>query len=77
MPCYYYGKTFLLGFAAFKKHIGFYPGAEALNNFNPRLYRYKISRGTIQFPYQTFGDEQLALISEIAAWRGRETNDGG
>ena len=75
MPCYYHGKTFLIGFAAFKKHIGVYPGAEAMTHFASQLWRYKTSKGAIQFPFQTFGDEQVALISEIAAWCGREKND--
>jgi predicted N-acetyltransferase YhbS/uncharacterized protein YdhG (YjbR/CyaY superfamily) len=67
MPTFWNGRN-LIHFAAFKKHIGIYPGAEAIIHFKTRLYRYKTSKGAIQFPYQDFGDEQLALIGEIAAW---------
>jgi uncharacterized protein YdhG (YjbR/CyaY superfamily) len=67
MPTFWRGRN-LIHFAAFKRHIGIYPGAEAMVFFKPRLYRYKTSKGAIQFPYQTFGDEQLTLIGEIAAW---------
>jgi predicted N-acetyltransferase YhbS/uncharacterized protein YdhG (YjbR/CyaY superfamily) len=67
MPTFWRGKI-LIHFAAFKKHIGIYPGAEAMEHFAPRLYRYKTSKGAIQFPYQTFDDEQLTFISAIAAW---------
>jgi uncharacterized protein YdhG (YjbR/CyaY superfamily) len=67
MPTFWRGQN-LIHFAAFKKHIGIYPGVEAMEHFAPRLHCYKTSKGAIQFPYQLFGDEQLALISEIAAW---------
>jgi uncharacterized protein YdhG (YjbR/CyaY superfamily) len=56
--------------AAQKNHLGVYPGAEAMEHFVPRLTDYKTSKGAVQFPYKTFGDEQLALIAEMAAWCG-------
>jgi predicted N-acetyltransferase YhbS/uncharacterized protein YdhG (YjbR/CyaY superfamily) len=67
MPTFWNGRN-LIHFAAFKKHIGVYPGAEAMTEFAPRLRKYKASKGAIQFPYVTFGDAELALISEIASW---------
>jgi predicted N-acetyltransferase YhbS/uncharacterized protein YdhG (YjbR/CyaY superfamily) len=67
MPTYWQGKN-LIHFAAQKNHIGIYPGAEAMAHFMPRLHRYKTSKGAIQFPYKDFGENQLTLISEIAAW---------
>jgi uncharacterized protein YdhG (YjbR/CyaY superfamily) len=59
-------KRNLIHFAAFKKHIGIYPGAEAIAHFAGRLIGYKTSKGTIQFPH----DKPLPfeLIAEIAAW---------
>ncbi|MDR1321240.1 MAG: GNAT family N-acetyltransferase [Gracilibacteraceae bacterium] len=66
MPTFWRGHN-LIHFAAQKKHFGIYPGTEAMTRFASRLEKYKTSKGAIQFPYQTFGDEQLALISEIAA----------
>ncbi|MDR2606620.1 MAG: DUF1801 domain-containing protein [Oscillospiraceae bacterium] len=68
MPTYRKGQN-LVHFAAQKKHLGIYPGAEAVEAFADRLTEYKTSKGAIQFPYMGFGEEQLTLIAEIAAWR--------
>lgn len=40
----------LVHFAAFKKHIGFFPGAKAIEVFAPELSDYKTSKGTLQLP---------------------------
>ena len=67
MPTYWQGRN-ILHFAAAKKHIGLYPGPEAVAHFADRLAEggYRYSKGTIQIPYS---DElPLALIAEIAAW---------
>ena len=66
IPTYWQGQN-LIHFTAQKKHLGIYPRAEAMVHFTPRLTHYKTSKGAIQFPYHDFGDEQLALIAEIAA----------
>ena len=50
MPTYW-KKHNLIQFAAFKKHIGLYPGPEAVNIFAERLKEYKTSKGAIQLPY--------------------------
>jgi len=71
MPTYWRGHN-LIHFAAQKKHLGLYPGADAVTHFAPRLGAYKTSKGAIQFPYKTFGAEQLGIIAEIAAWCGTE-----
>ena len=68
MPTFWQGEN-LIHFAAQKYHLGIYPGGEAMIHFAPRLAKYKTSKGAIQFPYRGFGDTQLALIAEIAAWR--------
>jgi uncharacterized protein YdhG (YjbR/CyaY superfamily) len=70
MPTFWKGQN-LIHFAAQKNHLGIYPGAAAMEYFAPRLTKYKTSKGAVQFPYKTFGGEPLALISEIAAWCGR------
>lgn len=56
----------IIHFAAFKKHIGIYPGEEAIRVFADRLQDYPTSKGAIQFPY----DRPLPvdLICEIAIW---------
>ena len=40
----------LVFFAAFKKHIGFYPLPSAIEAFKDELSEYKYSKGSVQFP---------------------------
>lgn len=49
MPTFWQGEN-LIHFAAFKKHIGLYPGDEAVVAFEDRLVDYKHSKGAIQLP---------------------------
>ncbi|MDE7018060.1 MAG: DUF1801 domain-containing protein [Lachnospiraceae bacterium] len=65
MPTFWNGHN-IIHFAGFKKHIGLYPGPEAVAEFGERLKEYKTSKGTIQFPYNK--PLPLALIEEIARW---------
>jgi uncharacterized protein YdhG (YjbR/CyaY superfamily) len=73
MPAYkYYG--ILVYFAAYKNHIGFYPGSSLINQvFKKDLVKYKTSKGTIQFPL----DQQLPLklIKKIVKFRVRYNLD--
>jgi uncharacterized protein YdhG (YjbR/CyaY superfamily) len=60
--------TFALGknvfhFAAFKSHIGLYPGSAAIVAFASDLARYKTSKGAIQIPLDQ--DLPLDLIGEL------------
>jgi len=57
----------LVHFAAFKNHIGFYPGSEALKVFKKLLLSYKTSRGTVQFPLDK--PIPLSLIKKIVDYR--------
>lgn len=56
----------IIHFAAFKNHIGLYPGEEAIVHFADRLTKYKTSKGAAQFPYSK--PLPLELIAEIAKW---------
>jgi uncharacterized protein YdhG (YjbR/CyaY superfamily) len=40
----------LVWFAAFKSHIGFYPGAAAIAAFKDDFATYKTAKGSVQFP---------------------------
>ncbi|TDL88778.1 hypothetical protein E2R55_16555 [Vibrio vulnificus] len=40
----------LVHFAAYKKHIGFYPTPSAISAFEAALSEYKCSKGAVQFP---------------------------
>lgn len=65
MPTYWKGCN-LVQFAGFKKHIGYYPGSEAVEAFENRLSDYKHSKGSIQFPYNK--PLPIDLIQDIARW---------
>lgn len=64
MPTYWQGHN-ICHFAASKKHIGFYPGSEAVAAFSERLAEYKTDKGTIRIPY---GKVDAQLVSDIAKW---------
>lgn len=60
----------LVHFAAFKKHIGFYPTPTGTEKFRQALSVYKGAKGSVQFPL----DEPIpfALISKIVKFRVKE-----
>ncbi len=57
----------LVHFAAYAKHIGFYPGAAAIEVFKSDLTEYQLSKGTIQFPIDK--KVPLKLITTITKFR--------
>ena len=65
MPTFW-KKHNIIHFAGSKKHIGLYPGPEAVMEFSEQLAEYKTSKGTIQLPYDRPLPKQL--ISDIAKW---------
>ncbi len=65
MPTFW-KKHNIIHFAGSKKHIGLYPGPEAVMEFSEQLAGYKTSKGTIQLPYDRPLPKQL--ISDIAKW---------
>lgn len=62
----------LVQFAAFKKHIGFYPMPNTIKIFQKELLKYKTSEGTIKFPL----DKPIPypLIKKIVEFRVKELN---
>ena len=65
MPTFWKGRN-IIHFASAKKHIGLYPGPEAIEAFADQLAGYKTSKGAIQLPNKR--DLPLELIVEIARW---------
>jgi len=65
MPTYW-KKHNIIHFAAFKNHIGLYPGDKAVAHFADRLTQYKTSKGAIQFSYSK--PLPMELIAGIAKW---------
>ena len=65
MPTFWKGRN-IIHFAAFKNHIGLYPGDQAIEAFKNELSDFSVSKGTIRFSY----DKELpaSLIERIAKW---------
>ena len=70
MPTFWKGRN-IIHFATAKKHIGLYPGPDAVEAFAENLTEYKTSKGAIQLPNNR--DLPLRLIADIARW-SYETN---
>lgn len=60
----------LVWYAAFKKHIGFYPRASAVAAFKKELGGYKVSKGAIQFPLEK--PIPTGLVKKIVKFRVKE-----
>lgn len=60
----------LVHFAAFKKHIGFYPAPSGIIAFKDELSEYKQGKGSIQFPLEK--PLPYELISKIVEFRVAE-----
>ena len=56
----------LIHFASFKKHIGLYPGDEAMVAFAERLAGFEVNKGMIRLPHDR--DLPEKLIADIARW---------
>ena len=62
----------LVYFAAYKKHIGFYPTPDAITEFKDELAPYKSSKGAVQFPLDK--PLPLDLIRRMVKYRIDTTN---
>lgn len=67
MPAYKLNGKVLVYFAAYAKHVGFYPTASPMVVFADELSKYKTSKGAIQFPL----DKKIptALVKKIVKYR--------
>jgi uncharacterized protein YdhG (YjbR/CyaY superfamily) len=69
IPTYHYNGN-LVHFAAFKKHIGFFPTPSAIEAFQKDLEPYKTSKGTVQLPLTDA--LPLKLIERIVKFRVKQ-----
>jgi uncharacterized protein YdhG (YjbR/CyaY superfamily) len=69
IPTFYLNGN-LVHFAAFAKHIGFYPTSSGISKFKSELSRYKTSKGTVQFPIED--PLPVELIRNIVRYRVQE-----
>lgn len=67
VPTYDLNGKWLVHFAAFKKHIGFYPDPDGISAFIDKLKEYKTSKGTVQFPLNK--PLPVELIREMIEYR--------
>ena len=66
MPTFWQGEN-LIHFAAFKNHIGIYPGGLDQLPFKQKLSGYKTTKGAIQLPLDK--PVNYNLIAEITKFR--------
>jgi uncharacterized protein YdhG (YjbR/CyaY superfamily) len=60
----------LVHFAAFKKHIGFYPTPTGIEKFKVELSVYEGAKGSVRFPLEK--PIPFGLISKIVKFRVKE-----
>lgn len=65
MPTFWKGRN-LIHFAAASRHVGIYPGPDAIVAFAGRLKGYKTGKGTVQLPVDR--PLPLDLIADLARW---------
>lgn len=63
----------LVHFAAFKKHIGFYPTPTGIEKFKNELSVYEGAKGSVKFPLDK--PIPFALIDKIVKFRVKENLD--
>jgi len=67
MPTFMFKNKNLIHFAAYKNHIGIYPGPEVIVIFEKELSNYKTSKGAIQIALSS--EPPLDLIKNIVNYR--------
>lgn len=73
MPTFTLYGHYLVYFAAFKEHIGFYPAPIGHAEFEADLAGYESGKGTVKFPF----DQSIPfdLIRKIVLFRAQENKD--
>lgn len=62
----------LVHFAAYDKHIGFYPGSGPLRDYAELLTEYETSKGTVRFPLDNVPLNIVKKLTLAAAQRNLE-----
>jgi uncharacterized protein YdhG (YjbR/CyaY superfamily) len=71
MPAFWLNGN-LVYFAAYEKHIGFYPTASGIKKFSKEIAAYKNSKGAVQFPIEE--PLPLDLITKMVKFRVEENS---
>ena len=70
IPAFNLNKKYLVYFAAFKNHIGFYPAPTSNKFFEKDLSSFKTGKGSVQFPIDKPMPKEL--ITKIVKFRIEE-----
>ena len=70
MPAFKLNGRYLVYFAAWKNHIGFYPMPSGTKAFKKELSPYKGAKGSVQFPINQ--PVPLDLVRKIVMFRAKE-----
>ncbi|MCA9184468.1 MAG: DUF1801 domain-containing protein [Pirellulaceae bacterium] len=63
----------LVHFAAYEKHVGFYPTPSGIEHFKDELSGYMNAKGSVQFPLDA--PMPFSLIKKIVKFRVKENRD--
>lgn len=63
----------LVYYAAYEKHIGFYPTASGIEAFKKEFEKYKSSKGAVQFPIDK--PIPVALVTKIVKFRIKDDEE--
>lgn len=69
MPTFFLNGN-LVYFAAYAKHIGFYPTSSGITAFKNEIAKYKNAKGSVQFPIEE--PLPIKLIKKIVKFRVKE-----
>ncbi|MES2795627.1 MAG: DUF1801 domain-containing protein [Bacteroidota bacterium] len=67
IPTFKLNGVYLVYFAGFKNHIGFYPAPIGMETFKEEFSKYKTGKGSVQFPLDK--PMPLDLITRIVQFR--------
>lgn len=70
IPTFKLNGVYLVYFAGFAKHIGFYPAPIGMETFKEEFKNYKTGKGSVQFPLNQ--PMPLDLITRIVLFRKKE-----
>lgn len=73
IPSFKLNNVYLVHFAAFKNHIGFYATPSGNEAFKKEISHYKTGKGSVQFPLDK--PMPLNLITQIVQFRVEEILD--
>jgi uncharacterized protein YdhG (YjbR/CyaY superfamily) len=73
IPTYKLNGRNIVHFGGFKNHVGFYPTPSGLTTFADELEKYKVSKGTAQFPHDK--PLPLGLVRKIVKFRVKEEKE--